>query len=117
MNHLTIKEGSFKLEINQSQPNKNFYVVVFKLTEILYTQEFDGLEIATQTGKVIFKAIVMLGKYRDLADKAQQEALFAKKDKDFVREALFLQQVTLYEQKYLECKASPVFDSKGESLC
>lgn len=79
MKHLTIKEDSFTLEINQSQPNKIFYAVVFKLTDILYTQEFDGLEIATQTGKVIFKAIVMLGKYRDLADKAQQEALFAKK--------------------------------------
>ncbi len=117
MNHLTIKEDSFKLEINQSQPNKKFYAVVFKLTEILYTQEFDSLQIAIEIGKVIFKAMVKLGKYRDLADKAQQEALFAKKDKDFVREALFLQQATLYEQKYLECKASPVFYTKGESLC
>lgn len=118
MNHLTIKEGDFKLEVNQPRPNKNFYAVVSKLTETLYTQEFDSLQIAIETAKAIFKAVVKLGKYRDLADKAQQEALFAKQDKDLLRETLFLQQAAFYEQKYLECKAIPVFNNKGgNSLC
>jgi hypothetical protein len=116
MNHLTVKENTFTLEINESQSTKNFSVVVLKLTETIYTQEFDSLKTAIETGKAIFKAVVKLGNYRDLADKAKQEALLAQKDKDFVREALFLQQANFYKQKYLECKASSVLNSKGEKV-
>lgn len=114
MNHLTVKENTFTLEINESQSTKNFSVVVIKLTETIYTQEFDRLETAIETGKAIFKAVVKLCNYRDLADKAKQEALFAQKDKDFVREALFLQQATFYEEKYKSSKMVKLLTEQGK---
>ena len=101
LNQLEVKEGIFRLEISQSQYSKEFYfVVIFKCEQPLCTQEFDNLTQATKEGREMLKAIVNLAKYRDLADTAQQQAIFAKEDGELIREAMFIEQAKFYEQQY-----------------
>ena len=106
LSHLTIKEGVFRLEVYQSQCDRNcYFAVVFNVKEAVATQEFNNLETATKKGKAMLEAIVTTAKYRKLADNAYQKALFAKEDNLLELEAMFLKQAAFYEQRYLARQA------------
>ncbi|MFY9224638.1 MAG: hypothetical protein WAQ98_18335 [Blastocatellia bacterium] len=106
LNHLTIKEGVFRLEVCQSQCDKScYFAVVFNAKEAISTQEFNNLETATKKGRAMLEAIVTTAKYRKLADNAYQKALFAEEDGQQELQTLYLKEAAFYEQRYLARKA------------